>query len=104
MERFFAGFLLENVSYNGFVSSIKKYCSSLALLDEDKITLSYRDCRDEDGDMVNVCQADFFLAFLQMLLNTVKEVKDHDYKKIFIQANEVDSACPCKMRRRQFGL
>ena len=23
-----------------------------------------------------------------------KEVKDHDYKKIFIQADEVDSACP----------
>jgi len=101
MESFFASFLLENVSYDGFVSSIKKYCSSLALLDEDKITLSYRDCRDEDGDMVNVCQADFFLAFLQMLLNTVK---DHDYKKIFIQANEVDSACPCKMRRGKFGL
>ena len=98
MERFFASFLLENVSYDGFVSSIKKYCSSLALLDEDNITLSYRDCRDEDCNMVNVCQADFFLAFLQMLLNTVKEVKDHDYKKIFIQANEVDSACPCKMR------
>ena len=104
MERFFAGFLLENVSYNGFVSSIKKYWSSLALLDEDKITLSYRDCCDEDGDMVNVCQADFLLAFLQMLLNTVKEVKDHDYKKIFNQANEVDSACPCKMRRGKFGL
>ena len=104
MERFFAGFLLENVSYNGFVSSIKKYCSSLALLDEDKITLSYRDCCDEDGDMVNVCQADFLLAFLQMLLNTVKEVKDHDYKKIFNQANEVDSACPCKIRRGKFGL
>ena len=102
--KFFASFLLENVSYDGFVSSIKKYCSSLALLDEDKITLSYRDCCDEDGDMVNVCQADFLLAFLQMLLNTVKEVKDHDYKKIFNQANEVDSACPCKMRRGKFGL
>ena len=101
--KFFASFLLENVSYDGFVSSIKKYCSSLALLDEDKITLSYRDCRDEDGDMVNVCQADFFVAFLEMLL-TAKEVKDHDYKKIFIQANEVDSACPCKMRRGKFGL
>ena len=44
LERFFASFLLENVSYNGFVSSIKKYCSSLALLDEDKITLTYGEC------------------------------------------------------------
>ena len=101
--KFFASFLLENVSYDGFVSSIKKYCSSLALLDEDKITLCDRDCRDEDGDMMNVCQADFFVAFLEMLL-TAKEVKDHDYKKIFIQASEVDSACPCKMRRGKFGL
>ena len=101
--KFFASFLLENVSYDGFVSSIKKYSSSLALLDEDKTTLTYRDCRDEDGDTVNVCQT-YFLAFLQMLLNTAKEVKDHDYKKIVIQANEVDSACPCKMRRGKFGL
>ena len=68
MERFFASFLLENVSYDGFVSSIKKYCSSLALLDKDKITLSYRDCRDKDGNMVNVCQADIFLVFCKCLL------------------------------------
>ena len=104
--KFFASFLVEIVSYDGFVSSIKKYCSSLALLDEDKITLTYRDCRDcrdEDGDTGNVCQT-FFWAFLQMLLNTAKEVKDYDYKKIFIQASEVDSACPCKMRRGKFGL
>ena len=101
--KFFASFLLENVSYDGFVSSIKKCCSSLALLDEDKITLCDRDCHDEDGDMMNVCQADFFVAFLEMLL-TAKEVKDHDYKKIFIQANEVDSACPFEMRRGKFGL
>ena len=53
----FATFLLENVSYDGLVSSIRKNCSSLAHLDADKIRLRYR---DEDGDMVNVCQADFF--------------------------------------------
>ena len=47
-------FLLENDS---LVSSIKKNCSSLAQLDADKITLCYR---DKDGDMVNVCQTDFF--------------------------------------------
>ena len=64
--KFFASFLLENVSYGGFVSSIKKYCSSLALLDEDKITLTHGEC------LSNI----FFLAFLQMLLNTAKEVKD----------------------------
>ena len=75
----------------------------MALPDEDKITLCYRDCRGEDGDIVNVCQADFLVAFLEMLL-MAKEVKDNDHKKIFIQASEVDSACPCKMRRGKFGL
>ena len=55
----FASFLLENVSYDadGLVSSIRKNCSSLVQLDADKIRLRYR---EEDGDMVNVCQADLF--------------------------------------------
>ena len=73
----FATFLLENVSYDGLVSSIKN-CSSLAHLDADKIRLRYR---DEDGDKINVCEADLF-AFSEML-RTVKEVKDRDYRKIF---------------------
>ena len=79
-------------------SSIKKNCSSLAHLDADKIRLRYR---DEDGDMVNVCQADLFA--LSEMLRTAKEVKDRDYKKIFIQANEIDSPCPHKMKRVDFG-
>ena len=38
----FAAFLLENISYDGLVSScIKKNCSSLAHLDADKIRLRY---------------------------------------------------------------
>ena len=53
----FETFLPENVSYNGLVSSIKKYCSSSAQIDADKIRLRYR---DEDCEMVNVCQADYF--------------------------------------------
>ena len=93
----FATFLLENVSYGGLLCSIKKYCSSLAHLAEDKIRLRYR---DEDGDMVNVCQADVF-AFSEML-RTAKDVKDCDYKKIFFQATEIDSPCPHKMRRLDF--
>ena len=48
----FATFLLENVSYDGLVSSRRKNCSSLAHLDKGKIRLRYR---DKDGDMVNVC-------------------------------------------------
>ena len=95
----FATFLLENVSYDGLVSSIRKNCSSLAHLDADKIRLRYR---DEDGDMVNVCQADLY-AFSEMLC-MVKEVEDRNYKKIFIQANEIDSLCQHKIKRVDFGM
>ena len=52
--------------------------------------------------MVSVCQADLF-AFSEML-RTAKEVKDRDYKKIFIQANEIDSPCPHKMKRVDSGM
>ena len=94
----FATFLLENVSYDGLVSSIRKNCSSLAHLDADEIRLRYR---DEDGNMVNVCPADF-LAFSEMR-RTAKEVKDCDYKKIFFQTNEIDTPCP-HMKRVDFGV
>ena len=52
----FETFLPENVSYNGLVS-LKKYCSSSAQIDADKIRLRFR---DEDCEMVNVCQAYYF--------------------------------------------
>ena len=92
----FATFLLENVLYDGLVSSIRKNCS-LAHLDADKIRLRYR---DKDEDRVNVCQADLY-AFSEMLC-TVKE--DHDCKKIFIQANEIDSLCLHKMKQVDFRV
>ena len=95
----FATFLLENVSYDGLVSSIRENNSSLAHLDADKITLRYR---GEDGDMVNVYEADLFAS--SEMLRTAKEVKDRDYKKIFIQANEMDSPCPHKMKRVDFDV
>ena len=75
----FATFPLENVSYDGLVSSIRKNCSSLANLDADKIRLRYR---DEDGDtvnVVNVCQAHLF-AFSE-ILRTAIEVKTATTKK-----------------------
>ena len=82
---------IETQSSASLESLIVKYCSSLAHLAEDKIRLRYR---DEDGDMVIVCQADVF-AFSEMF-RTAKEVKDRDYKKIFIQASEIDSPCPIR--------
>ena len=38
------------------------------------------------------------------MLRTAKEVKDRDYKKIFIQANKIDSPCLRKMKRVDFGM
>ena len=44
--------------------------------------------------MVNVCQADLF-AFSEML-RTAKEVKDRDYKKVFIHANKIELSVPAQ--------
>ena len=61
MEVVICHFSLGNYHYEGvlcrssYLGTIKKYCSSLPYLDEDKIRLHFR---DEGGDMVNVCQAD----------------------------------------------
>ena len=45
--------------------------------------------RDENCEMVNVCQADYF-AFLEMLFTA----NDRDRNKIFIQANEIKLSIP----------
>lgn len=73
----FATFLIQNVSYESLLFSVKKNCSSLAHLDQDSIRLRYR---DDNGDMVNISKEDAF-AFSEML-RTASEVKDRDYKKI----------------------
>ena len=90
----FATFLLENVSYVGLLSSIKRSCSSLSHLDEEQIRLRYK---DEDGDMINMSRDDEF-TFTEML-RTAHEVQDRDYKKILIQAHEIDSPVSQKRRR-----
>ena len=52
--------------------------------------------------MVNFCQADAF-AFPGMLRSAI-EVRDRDYKKIFIEATEIDSPCPRNMRSDDLTL
>ena len=58
-----ATFLLEDISYEGLLFSIKKSCSSLAHLDGDNTRLP---CCDKDGDMVNISKEDAF-PFSEML-------------------------------------
>lgn len=91
----FSTFLLQDISYDGLLSSIRKNCSSLSCLEQDMIRLRYK---DEDGDLVNIAKGDDF-AFTEML-RTAQVVKDRDYKKVFIQANEIDSPLPSSRKRR----
>ena len=38
------------------------------------------------------------------MLRSAKEVKERDYKKIFLQASEIDSPLPHKMRQTDLGM
>lgn len=92
----FATFLLENatdISFEALIFHIKKNCTLLSHLPSSNIRLRYR---DEDGDMVNLTDNKF--AFSEML-RTAKDVKDRDFKKIYIQASEVDSPLPKKCKQ-----
>ena len=38
------------------------------------------------------------------MLRSAKEVEERDYKKIFLQASEIDSPLPHKMRQTDLGM
>ena len=59
--------------------------------------------RDEEGDMINLWDDSSGFSFGEML-RSAKEVKERDYKKIFLQASEIDSPLPRKMRRTDLGM
>ena len=77
------------------MQAIKQNCSPLAHLSASNIRVRYR---DEDGDLINLSEDpdDFTLG---KMLRRAKEVKDRDYGKIFLQASEVDTPLPGKLRR-----
>ena len=77
------------------MQEIKRNCSPLAHLPASNIRVRYR---DEDGDMINLWEDSSGFSFGEML-RSAKEVKERDYKKIFLQASEIDSPLPSKMRR-----
>ena len=77
------------------MEAIKQNCTPLAHLPASNIRVRYR---DEDGDMINLSEDPDDFAFGEML-RSAKEVKDRDYGKIFLQASEVDSPLPRKLRR-----
>lgn len=91
----FSTFLIKDISFAKLMQEIKQKCSSLAHLPASNIRVRYR---DEDGDMINLSEDPDGFAFGEML-RSAKEVKDRDYKKIFLQASEIDSPLPRKLRR-----
>ena len=89
----FTSFMIEDISLAALVLQITKNCSTLAHLHSSNVRLRYR---DEDGDMVNLTDDGFSIS---EMLRSAKEVKDRDFKKIFIQANEIDSPVTKKARQ-----
>ena len=53
--------------------------------------------------MINLWDDSSGFSFGEML-RSAKEVKERDYKKIFLQASEIDSPLPRKMRRTDLGM
>ena len=94
-EERFSTFLIKDISFAKLMQAIKQNCSPLAHLPASNICVRYR---DEDGDMINLSEDRDDFAFVEML-RSAKEVKDRDYGKIFLQASEVDSPLPRKLRR-----
>ena len=83
------------------MQEIKRNCSPLAHLPASNIRVRYR---DEDSDMINLWDDSSGFSFGEMLRSD-KEVKERDYKKkIFLQASEIDSTLPRKMRRTDLGM
>ena len=90
-EERFRTFLIKDISFAKLMQAIKQNCSPLAHLPASNIRVRY--C-----DMINLSEDLDDLAFGEML-RSAKEVKDRDYGKIFLQASEVDSLLPRKLRR-----
>ena len=91
-EERFSTFLIKDISFAKLMQAIKQNCSPLAYLPASNIRVRYRD------DMINMSEDPDDFAFGEML-RSAKEVKDRDYGKIFLQASEVDSPLPRKLRR-----
>lgn len=93
-EERFSTFLIKDISFAKLMQAIKQNCSPLAHLPASNIRVRYR------GDKINLSEDpdDFAFGELEML-RSAKELKDRDYGKSFLQASEVVSPLPRKVRR-----
>ena len=96
----FCTFLIKDITFVKLMQEIKRNCSPLAHLPASNIRVCYR---DEDGDMINLWDDSSGFSFGEML-RSAKEVKELDDKKIFLQASEIDSLLPHKMRPTDLGM
>ena len=100
-EERFRTFLIKDITFAKLMQEIKRNCSPLAHLPASNIRVRYR---DEDGDMINLWDDSSGFSFGEML-RSAKEVKERVKKKtIFLQASEIDSPLPSKMRRTDLGM
>ena len=100
-EERFCTFLIKDITFAKLMQEIKRNCSPLAHLPASNIRVRYR---DEDGDMINLWDDSSGFSFGEML-RSAKEVKERVKKKtIFLQASEIDSPLPSKMRRTDLGM
>ena len=99
-EERFCTLLIKDITFAKLMQQIKRNCSPLAYLPASNIRVRYR---DEDGDMISLWEDSSGFSFGEMLRST-KEVKGRDYKKIFLQASEIDSPLPHKMRQTDLGM
>ena len=99
-EERFCTFLIKDITFAKLMQEIERNCSPLAHLPASNIRVRYR---DEDGDMINLWDDSSGFSFGEML-RSANEVEERDYKKIFLQASEIDSPLPHKMRQTDLGM
>ena len=99
-EERFCTFLIKDITFAKLMQVIKRNCSPLAHLRSSNIRVRYR---DDDGNMINLWDDSSGFSFGEML-RSAKEVKERDYKKIFLQVSEIASPLPRKMRRTDLGM
>lgn len=93
-EKCFCSFLIRNINNEKLFDEIKRNCSQLVHLPNSRIRVRYR---DDDGDMVKLIPNDEF-SFNE-ILRSARDIKDREYKKIYLLANEIDSPMLRKIRR-----
>ena len=99
-EERFSTVLIKDITFTKHMQEIKRNYSPLVHVPTSNIHVHYH---DEDSDMIDLWEDSGGFCFGEML-RSAKEVKEQDYKKIFLQASEIDSPLPSKMRQTDLRM